>query len=419
MELPQTRRQFLDSMGALYAAGMVPRQGSEPAAQPAPPPPAGVPRTLEPALASNDFAFAPGLIYMNTGSLGPTPRPVMEKTMAVWKQLQLDPVAYGYGELETGMNDVRARAASFLGAKTSEVVLTRSTTEGMNWTAQGFSFAAGDHILTTDQEHPGGTSCWEYVARRFGLTLDKVAIPPGEHDAGAIVDRIAAAITPRTRVLSFSHVLTSTGLRMPAAELCALARARGVVSVVDGAQSLGSHAVDVKRMGCHVFAAPGHKWLLAPPGTGVLYLSEELGNTIDAIALQAGRDAYSASSGVTDIPFVHGAGAALEYVSALGISNIENHNLRLSARTYDALRSVPKLRVVSAPPGPLASALVTFWLPETHESGAFQNRMHAKHNIRLKVVPRNWGNGLRVSHHLFNSEQHVDALAAALKAELA
>jgi len=416
MELSQTRRGFLGSLGALYATRLLPpdleaRTDFPLFARPS------LRRGIAPG--PDDFAFAPGLIYLQTGSLGPTPRPVMERAIAAWRELQLDPVRYGYGEHEHAMDGVRAQAASLIGSTTDEVVLTRSTTEGMNWVAQGLSFGAGDRILTTDQEHPGGTSCWRYVARRFGVALDVVPITRDEHDAGAIIDRVAKAITPSTRVFSFSHVLTSTGLHMPVPELCALARSRGIISVVDGAQSLGGRPVDVKTLGCHAFAAPGHKWLLAPPGTGILYLSQELGTTIDPIALQAGHNAYSESSGVTGIPAVLGMGAAIEYITAIGTSEINRHNLALRDRLYSALRNVPRLRVVSAPPGPLTSALLTFWLPDDYESGAFRARIREKHNIQLKVVPKNWFNGIRVSTHLFNSEQEVDALVAALRIELA
>src|SRR6476661_2597434 len=293
-----SRREFLSAMGAISALGLVSFEGWPTAASQAAA--ARVPRGLA---APEDFLFASELVYLQTGSLGPTPRPVMERTIAVWKELELNPSFYGYGAHEHAMDDVRASAARFLGCKTEELVLTRCTTDGMNTVAQGLTFAAGDRVLTTDQEHPGGRHCWDYVARRFGVAIDVVAIPPGENDAQAIVDRFAKAITPRTRVLSFSHLLSSTGLRMPVAQLSALARSHGCIAVVDGAQAVGGIPVDVKALGCHVYATSGHKWLLAPPGTGLLYLSEELGKTtIDPIALQGGRAGYSESSGVTNIP---------------------------------------------------------------------------------------------------------------------
>jgi selenocysteine lyase/cysteine desulfurase len=235
----------------------------------------------------------------------------------------------------------------------------------------------------------------------------------------AIIDAFAKRITPRTRVLSFSHVLSSTGLRMPVAELSALARSRGCLAVVDGAQAVGGIAVNVKALGCHAYATSGHKWLLGPKGTGLLYLSEELGTTIDPISLQGGRLAYSTSSGVASLPSVLGLGAAIDYVAEVGIGRVEAHDLSLRDRLYAGLRSVPKLRVVSAPPGPLASPLLTYRLPSEIESAAFHERMYDRHKMRLKVVPKEWLNGHRVSTHLFNTEAEVDALVAALGVELA
>jgi selenocysteine lyase/cysteine desulfurase len=404
------RRTFLSSLGALSAAGFV--------GQPWTDRPAPVARRLSGLAPASDFMFAPGLVYLQTGSLGPTPRPVMERAIAAWREIERNPSFYGYGEHERAMDDVRARAAAFVGCQTEEIVLTRCTTEGMNWVAQGLTLTSADRVLTTDQEHPGGSVCWDYVARRHGVAIDTVAIPPGEHDAQAIVDRFARALTPRTRVLSCSHVLSSTGLRMPIAAISALARSRGCIVLVDGAQAVGGIPVDVKALGCHAYATSGHKWVLAPMGTGLLYLSEELGKTIDPIALQAGRAAYSASSGVSSLPSVLGLGAALDYLSAIGVARIEAHNLALRNRLFAALQQVPKIEVVSAAPGPLASPLVTYRLPDGVESRAFQERMRQKHAIELKVVPKNWLNGNRVSTHLFNSEQDVDALVAALKAEL-
>jgi len=416
IELPQTRRGFLASVGALYAGGLISRDAE--AARPAGGQRGAGSGRRGIALAADDFAFAEGLIFFQTGSLGPTPRPVIDKAVAAWRQIELNPSFMAYGELEKAMEDVRAKAAAFIGCTTDEVVLTNCTTEGMNWTAQGLTLRAGDRVLTTDQEHPGGRVCWDYVARRFGVELDIVAIAPDDHDAGAIIDRMRQAITPRTRVLSFSHILSSTGLRMPVAELSALARSRGCVAVVDGAQALGSGPVDVKALGCHVYAASGHKWLLGPPGTGVLYLSEELGSTVDPISTQSGRASYSASSGVPSIPSVIGLGAAIDYQVAIGPERIEAHNRGLRNRLYAALQDVPRLQVVSAPSGPLASALLAYRLPDDLESRVFQARMRERHNIELKVVPANWFNGNRVSTHLFNSEQEVDALVAALKTEL-
>ena len=404
-----SRRTFLSSLAAMSAMGLVPfdRIGRVASNQR---------RGLAPDPA--DFLFTPGLVYLQTGSLGPTPRPVMDATIAAWRELELNPVFYGYGPHEQAMERARANAAAFIGCKTEELVLTRSTTEGMNWVAQGLNLAAGDHVLTTDQEHPGGRACWDYVARKHGVVLDVVVIPPGENVAGAIVDRFSRAITPRTRVLSFSHLLSSTGLRMPVAELSALARSHGALAVVDGAQAVGGIDVNVKTLGCHVYATSGHKWLLAPKGTGLLYLSEEIGKAVDPIALEGGRAAYSNSSGVTSLPSVLGLSASIDYMRAIGIGAVERHNLKLRTRLYEALQNVPKLRVVSVKAGPLASPLLTYVLPDAIKSHELMQGLSDRHGVVVKTVPGQWLNGNRISTHLFNTEQDVDALVAALLTEL-
>jgi cysteine desulfurase/selenocysteine lyase len=122
---------------------------------------------------------------------------------------------------------------------------------------------------------------------------------------------------------------------------------------------------------------------------------------------------------VTNIPGVLGMGAAIEYLTAIGMRRIEAHNLALRSRLFDALPGVPKLQVVSATRGPSASPLLTFRLPDAIESRAFQERMRQTHKIELKVVPKNWFNGIRVSTHLFNTQHDVDTLVTTLKQELA
>ena len=404
------RRTFLGSLGVLGVACARPIVAKPAVAQPV------VPRGQ--LVAADDFAFAPELAYLQTGSLGPSPRLVVDRALAVWKQLEADPSVNGYGELQKGMEVVRGKAAALLGCKLDELVLTNCTTEGMNWVAQGLSLAAGDRILTTDQEHPGGRVGWDFVAKRYGAAIDVVPIPPGENDAGAIVERFAKAITPRTVALSFSHVLSSTGLVMPVAELSALARKANAIAIVDGAQAAGAIPVDVKALGCHVYATSGHKWLLGPPGTGMLYLSSELGDRVEVIALQDGRAAYTHSSGVCSIPSVHGLGAAIDYMTAIGIDRVLAYDLELHRHLHERLSALPKLRIVSANDGPLASPLLTYVLPPAIDSGELAGRLFNNHHVEIKTVPANWLNGHRVSTHIFNSTEDVDRLASALEVEL-
>jgi selenocysteine lyase/cysteine desulfurase len=407
-ELPATgRRAFLATMGAASAAGLLPPMAWDAI------------RERDSLAADGDFLFEPGLIYLQTGSLGPTPRPVMQRAMAAWQELERNPTHYGYGTHEQHLDAVRAQAATFLGADTDEIVLTTSTTDGLNRVAQALPLVAGDRVLTTDQEHPGGRACWQYLERTRGIIIDIVPIAPGENDGAAIAQRMEAAITPRTKVLSFSHVLSSTGLRMPVAELCASARRHGCLSVVDGAQAVGGIAVNVRALGCDVYATSGHKWLLAPPGTGLLYLRGGMRSPIDLMSRQGGAAAYSASTGVSNLPGIFGLGEALTYLGTRGMPAIESHNLSLRAHLLASLARVPQVTVVSPRDGALVSPLLSYRLPDAVQAGALRERLHRVHHLYVKVVPTEWFNGQRISTHLFNTPQHVDALITALRKELA
>ena len=150
---------------------------------------------------------------------------------------------YGNGAAHRAIDVVHQQTAAFLGCTVDELLFTRSTTEAMNSVATGIRWQADDRVLLTDQEHDGGSLGWRHVARRQGVALDRIAIATTDHDPGRIVDRIAAALTPQTRVVSVSHVITTTGRRMPIREIAALARSRGVLCVVDGAQAIGHVAV--------------------------------------------------------------------------------------------------------------------------------------------------------------------------------
>src|SRR4051794_39289069 len=136
---PTSRREFLGSVGALSAGIALPSQ-----------------RWAESLATPSEFLYEPGLAYLQTGSLGPTPRSVMDRTIAAWRALERNPVFHGYGDLEHELDVVRANAATFLGCAADEMILTTCTTDGMNRVALGLALSGGDRVLTTDQEHPGG-----------------------------------------------------------------------------------------------------------------------------------------------------------------------------------------------------------------------------------------------------------------------
>jgi selenocysteine lyase/cysteine desulfurase len=369
-----------------------------------------------------EYGFAPGLTYLNTASLGPTPRSIRDTMDRAWTDLETNPVrmAYGDGELLARTDQARGQVAASLGCGADDLLLTRSTTDSMNILAAATRLSEGDRVLTTDQEHEGGTYCWTTLGRRRGIAVDVIPIAPTDRNPAAIVASFAAALRPTTRVISVSHVISATGHRMPVEEIAALARSRGVVCVVDGAQAWGQIAIDVKAIGCHAYATTGHKWLMGPKGCGVLYLSADAHEAIQPVQLEDGHRFVSNATGVGCLPLAIGLGSAAAAMRERGMASVAAHNLALRNRAYEGLARLPQLRMASASPGdPMATALIAAYLPARVDSGAFRQAMHDRHGVVVKMAEKRWFNGFRLSPHLFNTEDDIDRAVVAIRAVLA
>jgi selenocysteine lyase/cysteine desulfurase len=367
----------------------------------------------------SELLLDPNIIQLQTGGVGAMPRPVFDATVDTMAEIERDPVRSTYGPAASKLDKVRSKAARLIGAESEEVILTASATSGMFLIAQGLPFTHGDRIVITDHEHPGGRFGWEWAARRYGLQIDTVRIDPGERDPKAIVDNFAAVIGPRTRVLSLSHILFTTGLKLPAAELCALGREHGCWTVVDGAQGPGAMPVDVKAIACHAYAVSGHKWLLGPKGSGFLYISDEMTDALDALPLAAGRQPNSDSTGIVNMAGVGGLGAAIDYLDKIGPEVIAAHNQTLRSELYDLLSKMNQVTIPASADGPLASANLAFCLPDSVDLHAIRRTLVQRHKIYIRVVELSGFAGLRASLHLYNSSEDVRALVDALGAELA
>ena len=187
----------------------------------------------------DEFLLRSGLLHCNCGSIGATPRAIIEAYKSYIDVMEADPIAHAW----SGYDGVQAeavldKARRFVGARTrSEMLLTRNTTEAMNLIASGIRWQSGDEVLTTDHEHAGGIICWLHMQQMAGIHLRQIHLPTPVTSKAEILQRIEDGITERTRVVSVSHVNTTTGLRMPLADIARITRPRGILLVADGAHA--------------------------------------------------------------------------------------------------------------------------------------------------------------------------------------
>jgi len=205
---------------------------------------------------------------------------------------------------------------------------------------------------------------------------------------------------------------------MPIADIAALARRKGALCIVDGAQAVGQIHVDVEALGCDAYATSGHKWLMGPKGTGFLYIAKDAEGAIAPPEWLMGKDYGSNSQGLSPMPLAVGLGEAIDRMLSLGMPRVEQHNLALARRIYAAFARMPALELASPRPGPLSTALVAARIPDRIDSLALRKTMLGRHGIIIKMAEKRWFNGIRLSPHIFNDEEQVEKALAALRNEL-
>jgi isopenicillin-N epimerase len=274
-------------------------------------------------------------VYLNNGTVGSSPMPVLKAIFECYhdaeRMAQSNPEDYpiwGYA----AWNEFRDPLAKFVGCRRDEIALLRNATEANSYIANGVDLKAGDEVLITDQEHPGGEHPWNLRAKRYGVVVKKITLPKPVPDAATALDLFDSAITPRTRVIFFSHITTVTGVVLPAKEICALARSKGILSAVDGAHVPGMMKLDVHDLGCDMYSASPHKWLQATKGTGFLYVRDEVIDRVwNTIATEGWDDTKIRAErfqriGSSNVPTLCGLRAAIDFANQIGMERIERRH---------------------------------------------------------------------------------------------
>jgi isopenicillin-N epimerase len=363
-----------------------------------------------------------GTAYCNTGTLGASPVEVVDAVADGLRRLESELAAWPYeqpdGEPLTGYQQLRAvreAVGRFVNASAAEIALTQNATMGMNFVANGLDLAAGDEVVSTDQEHGGGISPWRLLAKRRGIVVREMPLEPAfAGGPEAIVRLFESAMTPRTRVVMFSHITSGLGALLPARELCALARRRGALAIVDGAQALGQIRVDVKALGCDAYVGSPHKWMMAPKGTGFLYLRRDVQDQFWTTLASYQWDNHEDGAfrfmqyGTGSVPVVEGLMAALGFIGKIGMARIERWDAGLTRRLREGLAGIRGVRIAS-PADPRLTAAITTFRVDGVKAKALQDALWAK---RVRVRAQTDERGVRLSAHLYVSPADVDTVLA-------
>lgn len=384
------------------------------------------------------FLLDPRIIHMNTGTEGAMTREVVKNLNNYLIEFASNPMQAAALSADFNYFQQRNRewVAAFTGARADEIVLTTNTTEGMNVVIHGLNLNPGDEVITTFHDHSAGVSPLQVQRDRRGIVVKQIALPSPASSKEEIVDLFRGAITGNTKVISFCHINYTTGLRMPVRELCDLARAHGLISVVDGAHALGMVELDFSDFGCDFYSCAGHKWLNGPPGTGVLFIRDAANNPHGLWPMMTELYGYPGPvstllqvRGQQNTPAIKAMGDAMNFQESIGKARIEARVVALSR--YLKTRVLEEWGPVNllTPLNEELSTGITAFVPSVNRNDRYNSsRLSAivtalRDQYRIYVRSVNFLDqsggarktyALRVSTHIFNDERDIDALVAAL-----
>jgi isopenicillin-N epimerase len=369
------------------------------------------------------FVLDRTLINLNNGNSSPSPQAVHDAVKRHLDDTNLLPV-YHRGVLEQTFETVRGQLAAEFGCDPAEMAITRNATEALTIVQSGLDLEPGDEVLTTDQDYPRMLWLWDQRARRDRIVLRRMQFPVPT-TAGDLVRRFEQAITPRTKVIHFCHITNTTGQLFPVRELCRLARQRGILSIVDGAQAPGHFPVTLRDLECDFYGTSLHKWLMAPHGTGFLFVRRE---HIERLWPLEGA-LYSVRGDIRKLEEIGTQSAApraaiaeaLAFQRAIGVDRKAARLHYLTRRWMDALRDHPRVKILSSANAGETWGLATFSVAGIAAPAIVQTMLDT-HRIVVSAAV-NQGrpgpvleySGVRVTPNIYTTVDEIDRLVSAVR----
>ena len=383
------------------------------------------------------FLLRRDVVFLNHGSFGACPRPVMDAYHAWQLELERQPVEFLSRRFAGLMRSARESLATYVGARADDLVYVPNATTGLNIVARSLALQLGDEVLSTDHEYGALDRTWRFICARRGARYIRAALPLPLSSSEEAVERVWAAVTPRTRILFFSHVTSPTALILPVAQLVRRAREAGIMTVVDGGHGPGQVPLQLDSLGVDFYVGNCHKWLCAPKGSAFMYARREVQPLLEPLVVSWGwnRDGGSglpawpeeAQAGKPAPRFVdeqewQGTRDPAAYLSVPAAIQFQAEHdwpcvqqachelLRGARREIEDLTGLPP---ICADSPEWYAQMAAFPLPAC-DAAALKRRLYDEYRIEVPVIEWNGRRLLRLSVQGYNSSRDIEALLAAL-----
>lgn len=371
-------------------------------------------------LVKKQFLIREDLIMLNAANLCPSPYPVQQQVFDLTRDVDRDCSSINRAKFSKLQEKARAGLAAFLGADADEIAIVRNTSEGNNIVIGGLTFKTGDEVVIWDENHPTANVAWDVRAQRYGFKVKRVKAPEKFSNFEDLARPFLEAINDRTRLLSFSHVSNISGIALPVKDICKKARAKGVLTHVDGAQTFGSQVVDLHDLSCDFYTGSAHKWFCGPKEVGVLYVRkekiEDLWPSIVGVgypnAAKRGATKFE-TLGQRDDARVSAMGTTVDFHNTIGKTRIEARIKFMASFLKGKLKQqIPNIQFRTPLEPEMSGGVVIFSAPEL-DLDSVLNTLYHEHNIGCAVFGGISG-GVRFCPHIYNTLDEIDRAASAV-----
>lgn len=398
------------------------------------------PSLCQPASDPAIWPLDPDVVFLNHGSFGSCPRPVLEFQQQIRARLERQPVQFFVRDLEGLLDSARAVLAEFVGADADDLVFVPNATAGVNTVLRSLRFERGDELMVTDHEYNACRNALDFASAQWGARVTVVAVPFPLASADDIVAAVMERVTPRTRLALLDHVTSQTGLVMPIQRLAEKLAERGVETLVDGAHAPGMMPLRLREIGAAYYTGNCHKWLCAPKGAGFLVVRRDRQALIRPLAISHGANSTRTErsrfqiefgwTGTCDPSAWLSVPESLRWVGSLlpgGWPEVMQRNRALALAGRKVLCDA--LSIALPCPEELIGSLASIPIADAADDGTpasplyadpLQDKLRLRHRIEVPIIP--WPvppkRLLRISAQLYNSLPQYRLLAEALKSEM-
>lgn len=372
------------------------------------------------------FLLDRNIIFLNHGSFGATPRPVITAYQNWQTRLERQPVQFIVGEMLFELKGARRILGNYLNADADDLVYVPNATFGVNIIARSLSLNPGDEILTTDHEYGACENVWNFVGRKNGATLVKQSIPLPLASPMDIAEQFWRGVTSKTKVIFISHITSPTAVSLPVDIISKKARQEGILTVIDGAHAPGQISLDVKAIDPDFYIGNCHKWMLSPKGAGFLYTRRELQSLVEPLVVSWGWGENSPFtsgskyldclewSGTYDPSAYLSVPAAIQFQEEYNWPEVQRGCQQILAEGFQKINELTGLDSAYTSEAEPFVQMAVLRLPHLRDIPEFQAELLEQYRIEVPCIEWNGQPFIRISVQGYNTQEDLDALVQAL-----